>query len=417
MEKGNRYISLDMLRGVAIFGMIFSAIIPYGELPAWMYHIQNPPPTHQLDVSVSGIGWVDFVFPLFIFCMGVAIPLSGRKRLSAPAYEKTEADISEKSANRSYLKSVFTRFIMLWLFSYLYLFVNFSQDHGWQSDLATILGFALLFVLFFNYPKSGKLSEYKGKIKIYGWISIVTLILFGHFRFGEELSLNRSGIIIFLLAFLYLFGSLIWYYTRDNYKHRFFAFIAVLVFAVATMPFGLQAKLYAIPEIRWFFNMEYIYFLLIVIPATYIGDNLLKKRERGTYKREAILAVVAIAAGLLAMELEGSITKVPCTLSYIFVTFGGALFLFILSDRIAPGIASSYMVRIFAGAGENPLMSYVAFGSLVLPLMELTGFVSIYDLTYPAGYPWIGALRAFVFVLLTLALVAKLSEKKIYWRA
>ncbi|MDD4654420.1 MAG: DUF5009 domain-containing protein, partial [Bacteroidales bacterium] len=39
-----RFESLDILRGMSIFGMVFSAIIPYGVLPGWMYHIQNPPP-------------------------------------------------------------------------------------------------------------------------------------------------------------------------------------------------------------------------------------------------------------------------------------------------------------------------------------------------------------------------------------
>ncbi|MBP9583943.1 MAG: DUF5009 domain-containing protein, partial [Bacteroidales bacterium] len=36
-----RYLSLDLLRGLTIFGMVFSAIIPYGVLPDWMYHIQK----------------------------------------------------------------------------------------------------------------------------------------------------------------------------------------------------------------------------------------------------------------------------------------------------------------------------------------------------------------------------------------
>ena len=404
----NRYVSLDLLRGIAIFGMIFSAIIPYGELPAWMYHIQNPPPTHQLDISINGIGWVDFVFPLFIFCMGVAIPLSGRRRLS----------ISDKEeAGKSYLKSVFIRFLMLWAFSYLYIFMNFSQAHGWQSNLATILGFFLLFAIFFDYSKSGKLLEYKGKIMMYGWLSIVTLILVGHFKFGEVISLSRSGIIIFLLAFLYLFGSLIWYFTRDNRKHRLLAFIAILAFCAVTMPFGLQAKLYAIPEIRWFFNMEYIYFLLIVIPATYIGDILQSKGKQELFKTGAIIGGVAIAVGLLSMLIEGGITKVPCTVSYCFVTFGVALLLLILAESVIKNIEQSWPIRLFAGAGVNPLMSYVAFGSLVMPLMELTGLIHIYNVTYPSGYPWIGVVRAFVFVLLTLALVAKLSENKVYWKA
>ena len=69
--RGTRYMPLDFLRGLSIFGMVLSAIQPHGVMPGWMYHVQNPPPTHDLDMSVPGIGWVDMVFPIFIFCMGV----------------------------------------------------------------------------------------------------------------------------------------------------------------------------------------------------------------------------------------------------------------------------------------------------------------------------------------------------------
>ena len=441
----NRYIPLDLLRGLAIFGMIFSAIIPYGDLPAWMYHIQNPPPTHQLDISVTGIGWVDFVFPLFIFCMGVSIPLAGRRRL-----ESLQGSVAKdsKSVTQKYIIGVLERFVMLWLFSYLYVFVNYSQDHGWQSYIATILGFVLLFAIYYVFPEEGKLFKYKSKIRMYGWVAIVTLIVYGYLRFNEEISLNRSGIIIFLLAFLYLFGSLIWYYTRDSYKHRLFAFIVILLFAAGTMPFELQAKLYAIPEISWFFNMEYIYFLLIVIPATYIGDILRQrlssdsingkresKQEQLTQKqgesirkhetksgfslckREIIIAGAAIIAGLISMAIERGVTKVPCTVSYCLITLGVSILLFLLADKVISGCENSYIVRIFVGAGANPLMSYIAFGSFIMPTMKLTGLIYIYDILYPVGYPWIGVLRAFVFVLLTLAIVAKMSENKIFWRA
>ena len=483
----NRYIPLDLLRGLAIFGMIFSAIIPYGDLPAWMYHIQNPPPTHQLDISVTGIGWVDFVFPLFIFCMGVSIPLAGRRgivgrggiaetEVKRSSGADTGAIVEEKrEVTNKYVISILKRFLMLWIFSYLYIFVDYSQDYGWQSYIATIIGFMLLFVIYYAFPKEGKLMKYKNKIKMYGWVSMATLIVFGYLRFNEEISLNRGGIIIFLLAFLYLFGSLIWYFTRDNHKHRIFAFIAILLFAAGTMPFGVQPKLYAIPEIRWFFNMEYIYFLLIVIPATYIGDILRqkllsgcfgtieseqeqssRKRERSIqkqkqssqkterliqkqehlsqrveqsvgkeeskgwillWKREIIVALISIIAGFTAMIIEGRVTKVPCTVSYCLITLGVSILLLLLADRMVSWAENSYTVRIFAGAGANPLMSYVSFGSFIMPLMKVTGFIYIYNILYPAGYPWMGVLRAFVFVLLTLALVAKMSENKIFWRA
>ena len=463
-----RYLSLDMLRGLSIFGMVFSAIIPYGVLPAWMYHIQNPPPHHKFDMSVSGISWVDLVFPVFIFCMGVAIPIAGRKR---------EGQSQNKRADLQYIANVAERFIMLWLFSYLYVFLNFSTAQGWWAQAATAIGFLSLFPLYYVFGKniSGRV---KLPIRASALVLISLIILYGHFRFDEVISITRSGIIIFLLAFLYLFGALIWYFTRDNLKLRGVAFGAVLIFTAVTIPMGLQPKLYAIPEIRWFFNMEYIYFLLILIPATYVGDLIQKrlsipggydpfKRESGeggrgvvvaavavyilwmmfalykgyyqvnipvslifggaifylvkermpVYKSESLMAAALAVAGSVAVIIEGSITKSPCTISYCFITTAISIYLLMLADRLSHSFGSSYFVRIFAGAGSNPLMSYIAFGSFVMPLFKITGLILIYNAAYPAGYPWIGVLRAAIAVLFTMALVALMSEKRHYWRA
>lgn len=464
-----RYLSLDLLRGLSIFGMVFSAIVPSGVLPAWMYHIQSPPPTHVLDRSISGISWVDLVFPIFIFCMGVAIPLAGRRHL--------------ENSGSEYVKEIFERFFMLWLFSYLYVFLNFSTAGGWGAQLATLIGFLALFPVYLVFPKEkqgwlGSAVQYKKWIRICGMILVIAIITFGHFVFGEEIALRRSGIIIFLLAFLYLFGSLIWYFTRDSVKGRSIAFVLILIFTVGTMILHLPEKIYAIKEIKWFVNMEYIYFLLILIPATYIGDLLQKKisvkegyspiikakmthlivivifafivwlmvalynnyllinfvvsaimsviiwfmikKHLPVYLKETILSGCLIIAGLIALFIEGSITKVPCSVSYCFVTAGISIFLLMIMDYVSSYAGNSivgFFSRIFSGAGSNPLMSYIAFGAFFIPLLKLTGMVVIYQAAFPHGYPWIGVGRAFLAVLLTMSMVAYMSERKIFWRA
>lgn len=412
-----RYLSLDLLRGLSIFGMVFSALIPYGVLPSWMYHIQNPPPTHIFDKSISGISWVDLVFPIFIFCMGVAIPLSGRKKIETAG---------NKSITTGYVKDTLERFFMLWLFSYLYVFLDFSTAQGLWPQLFTILGFMSLFSLYYIY---GRHISRKNQLlyKLSGLVATILLIILGHFAFEEVISIYRSGIIIFLLAFLYLFGALIWYFTRDSLKKRALIFIAVLLFMIVTTPFEIQEKLYAVKEIRWFFNMEYIYFLLILLPATYIGDllstQLSLSAERSSVgfnkilKKEILLALILAFAGIVAFFVEGSIKKAPCTISYCLITPAIAISLLIIADLVVERFRNSYFVRIFAGAGNNPLMSYVAFGNFIMPFFKLTGIIYIYGAAYPLGYPWIGVARAFIVVLFTMALVAKLSEKKIYWRA
>lgn len=42
-----RASSLDALRGYAILTMVLSATVVYGILPAWMYHMQEPPPAQD----------------------------------------------------------------------------------------------------------------------------------------------------------------------------------------------------------------------------------------------------------------------------------------------------------------------------------------------------------------------------------
>lgn len=487
-----RLLSLDMLRGLSIFGMVFSAIVPSGVLPPWMYHIQNPPPTHNLDMAQAGITWVDMVFPIFIFCMGVAIPLSGRAKLAAG-----------KSA-KEYFKDLFTRFFMLWGFAYLCVLLNMSNCGGALAQLLTLAGFCALFPL---YLQSSKGRAIKWPLRAAGILLCLLLIFIGERLYGFNISLGRRSIIIFLLAFLYLFGGAIWYLTRERLNLRALIFALLLLFTLVTQYLEMPATTYANSNIRWWFNMEEFYFLLLLLPATYVGDLLSSSKapaeahaeahaevpvqapaETATqakggkgalrvllegalsliimlfctwtlyflYKiyrpgfnaalsRESLISlnllincallplmgigtarlwprfkgVFAIAAlfllwGLLMDPLDNGIKKVPCTISYCFVSFGISALLLIALNFVAQ-IKSNPLQRIFAGAGTNPLMSYVAYYILLLPILKLTGIMTwLQEIT---ASPLAGVARAALLVLISMWIVSLFSRKKIFWRA
>ena len=479
-----RLLSLDMLRGLSIFGMVFSAIVPSGVLPPWMYHIQNPPPTHNLDMAQAGITWVDMVFPIFIFCMGVAIPLSGRAKIAAG-----------KSA-KEYFKELFTRFFMLWGFAYLCVLLNMSNCGGALAQLLTLAGFCALFPL---YLQSSKGRAIKWPLRAAGILLCLLLVFIGERLYGFNISLGRRSIIIFLLAFLYLFGGAIWYLTRERLNLRALIFALLLLFTLVTQYLELPATTYANPNIRWWFNMEEFYFLLLLLPATYVGDLLSgskapaeapgqapaqtaaeTKRGNGTssillkgalsliillfctwtlyflYKiyrpefnaalsRESLISlnllincallplmgigtarlwpkfkgVFAIAAlfllwGLLMDPLDNGIKKVPCTISYCFVSFGISALL-LIALNFAAQIRSNPLQRIFAGAGANPLMSYVAYYILLLPILKLTGIMTwLQEIT---ASPLAGVARAALLVLISMWIVSLFSQKRIFWRA
>lgn len=495
---GERYQSLDFLRGLSIFGMIFSAIIPYGVLPAWMYHIQNPPPEHALDMSVPGIGWVDLVFPVFIFCMGVAIPLSWKKGNGGES-----GDHRSCGDGAQYIKGVFVRFLRLWAFSYLYVLMNFSNLDTLWPQLFTIAGFGLLFMLYYKPSVKGMGYLERGKSKVWSIIRqlvgiylVAVVLVVGHYSFGEEIALHRRGIIIFLLAFLYLFGSLIWYFTRKSIGARVVIFALLLLFTHITRQLDWPAITYSNPNVSWWFNMEYIYFLLLLLPATVVGEILRKRgrkedancsvlreeeSEEVTFGQEigpkddksgaaghllsllcmafvvwqcyalymdlpllnmavsvpvvllliflcsryspqsrtfVAMAALLVLWGIAMGTIEGGVKKVPCTISYCLVTCGISIYLLLVADNICRFFGNTFLARIFVGAGQNPLMAYVAFGSLVVPLMKATGIISIYSSIYsaPDGNPLWGILRAAAATLLTMWIVSCFSRKRIFWK-
>ena len=444
---------LDFLRGLSIFGMVLSAIQPHGVMPGWMYHVQNPPPTHDLDMSVPGIGWVDMVFPIFIFCMGASIPFA-----------------------KPSVKGVFARFGMLWLFSYLYVLINSSNP--W----VTLAGFAALFPLYMvfkNPPRFAGKEVPVAAVRVIGALLVAAVIWVNHHFFAEVLSVQRRGIIIFLLAFLYLFGSLIWLYTQQKKRLRWGIWLAILAFTIITQQLGWPTTTYANPAIRWWFNVEYFYFLLLLIPSTFVGEMIREKAgDSGELEQPVTLEVPArskwllaalcfvlvawllyafymqmywwnvglsgimllgimayakkvapqwlpvlrvaafmVYAGVLLEPYGGGIKKVPCTIQYCFAAGGMAMLLLYVAERICCKFRNGFITKVFEGAGKNPLMSYIAFNCLVLPLIELSGLIYLYRMAYPQGVHWAGFLRSVFVVLLTMWIVGLFTRKKIFWKA
>lgn|SRR5690606_34881603 len=79
-----RLLSLDALRGFAMFWLLggtalVRALTDGTTEGSWSWHLRR-----QFEhVEWEGFRFYDFIFPLFLFCIGMAVPLSVEKRLSA----------------------------------------------------------------------------------------------------------------------------------------------------------------------------------------------------------------------------------------------------------------------------------------------------------------------------------------------
>ncbi len=168
------------------------------------------------------------------------------------------------------LKDIGERFLMLLAFSFL---CNLLQPSlpGYWSKFLILAGFGALWLI---YVKGASL-----KTRIAGWVTALALLVLYAFAYDVQMTLFSRNIIILLLAFLYLFGALIWYFTRDNVKWRLAAFLGVIAISIVSRFLGFDGILYASRNISWLLNMEEINFLMILIPATWVGDRLLTMQE------------------------------------------------------------------------------------------------------------------------------------------
>ena len=147
-----------------------------------------------------------------------------------------------------------------------------------------------------------------------------------------------------------------------------------------------------------------------LLPLMGIGTAQLWPRFKGVFA----IAALFLLWGLLMDPLDNGIKKVPCTISYCFVSFGISALLLIALNFVAQ-IKANPLQRIFAGAGTNPLMSYVAYYILLLPILKLTGIMTwLQEIT---ASPLAGVTRAALLVLISMWIVSRFSRKRIFWRA
>lgn len=461
--KQERYQHLDALRGYAIFTMILSGSIAHGGvLPGWMYHAQVPPPLHQFNPELPGITWVDLVFPFFIFCMGAAIPIACRK-------------YAEVSNHRAVIGTAFRRFLLLVLFALTleqFKFARISSQPTISTYLLSVIGFVLLMVAFSKWPSFSKRIE---SIVNYAGIAAILIALWQlPLNDGAGFLLAKSDIIILVLANMALFGTLLWWFTRNNPLLRIGVLPFVMaVFLASKIESSWNAWLFQLTPEPLLYKFYFLKYLFILVPGTIAGEWLLQygdlSRQQVTqskprmaillmlglivtnvtllYTRELVWNLVASAALILIVQqfiqqqkaslpllyrfmqagayclllglafeaFEGGIKKDVSTYSYYFVTSGLAFFAYAVVALMAEWSGAAYIHRFFLWCGKNPMMAYVTGGLLLGPVLKLTG---LYDHWAAMNInAWMGFLKGFLFTMIACGITIPFTKRGMIWKS
>ncbi|HMO80440.1 MAG TPA: heparan-alpha-glucosaminide N-acetyltransferase domain-containing protein [Pyrinomonadaceae bacterium] len=198
-----RLISLDVFRGITIAAMVlvnnpgtWSAI--YGPLKHAEWH---------------GITPTDYIFPFFLFIVGVAIPIALDKRIE----EGITRDVYKKILTRS--AAIFASGLAI---SALPLFVINETAIPWP--LKWLAALSIIAALYFLYLRKFRIA--------FALVAAWTLIVFGYYFAGWEVTAYNVGTmripgVLQRIAVCYLIVSLI--YLHTGWKHQTAIGIALLL--------------------------------------------------------------------------------------------------------------------------------------------------------------------------------------------
>ena len=392
MEKTSRIASVDIMRGLTLVLMLFVNDLNMKVAPGWLGH---------MVADFDGMGLADWVFPGFLFIVGMAIPfaLSGRINKGEPI-------------SKIFLH-IIVRTISLLIIGVLMLNtgrVN-PETTGMSKDLWALLMYISVFLVWNDYPAG------RGKVLfiILRAVGVATLIFLAIiFRSGAAddpgwLITGWWGI-LGLIGWGYLVSSLIYLGTRDSIIGIAIAVIFFLNVNIldASGVLGFLDPLRPALGIIIQGNVP-----LIVLTGMFAGVLLRKMKESGNARIIAMfvaLGIFSLATGFILRNWF-IISKIQATPSWGMICSGISFLVFALIYWLADVKEWRRWAAFVRPAGKHSLTTYLAPDILYHAIWMSAVPVLIYKQSSEPIVVIIGSIAWALLMVGLTALLAKINIK------
>lgn len=392
MTNYNRILSIDIMRGLTIVLMLFVNDLNMNVAPSWIGH---------QAAEFDGMGLADWVFPGFLFIVGMAIPFAFSKRFQSG---QSVYDIS---------RHIITRFLALIIIGVLMLNsgrVN-PELTGISKNLWALLMYLAVFLYWNDYPdKENKFFTVTG-FKILGLAIFVFLVL--KFRSGQP---QNSGSLITgwwgilgLIGWGYLVSAFTYVLFRDSILKTT---LVALFFLMLNMLDGW--KLLGFLDVVKPILGEVIQGNVpLIVLSGLIAGLILKRIPSRDFQKNIIIFILYGAFCLtLGFFLRRwfIISKIQATPSWGLICTGISLLVFILLYWIIDVRNMIKWASFLQPAAENSLTTYLA-PDIIYYLIWSSGVpILIYKHSQSALVVIAGSL---VWALLMVGITALLARIKI----
>lgn len=339
--KSNRILSIDIMRGLTLFLMLFVNDLFMSNVPEWMVHTK---------ADFDGMGLADWVFPGFLFMVGVSVPHAINSRMQ-----------KGQSKMQIFVHIIF-RTISLLVIGIL--MINSerlnSELSGISKNVWTILMYISVFLIWNKYPENKKLRKFFLSLKILGIIGLIVLLIF--FKAGESphvtwletgwwgiLGLIGWGYFVVATVFLLLGSKL----------------LPTMLLWVFFIGMNILSQL-GMLEILNFLNPVFGVIIEGNVPSIVLEGlivGIIIKESRLTPKKTAgtlfLLGFLSLIVGFLLRNWF-IISKIMGTPSWAMICNGISIIIFSLLFLIVDIQGKQKWASVFKSAGQNSLTTYLA---------------------------------------------------------
>lgn len=338
MNQSNRVLSIDIMRGLTLVLMLFVNDLYMPGVPAWLGHTK---------ADFDGMGLADWVFPGFLFMVGMAIPYSVGKRLAGG------------ERNISVLKHILIRTVSLLIIGVLMANsrnVN-GEFTGISKSIWSLIMYSGVFLIWMNYKQTSKNLYLINGLRLIGMAMIVPMIYI--FRSGETtgFSYNSWGI-LGTIGWGYLLAALAHMAARENLLKTAVALLLFLAMNVLSKLHLLDFLNPVKPVFGVVINGNAPFIVLAGLFITLILKKLAKNDAGKTFLVIASLGVLFIIAGFIFRNWF-IISKIKSTPSWGLICNGISMILFAILFWIIDVKKHIRWGLFLRPAGANSLTVYL----------------------------------------------------------
>ncbi|RZJ54379.1 MAG: DUF5009 domain-containing protein [Flavobacterium sp.] len=334
-----RIISIDALRGITIFVMIFvNELASVKNVPQWMKHI---------PADADAMTFVDLVFPAFLFIVGMSVPFAFNARLLKGDSTRIIWTHTLKRALALIIIGVFM--------------VN--AEYGYDASKMLIapafwglLAYAMPIPIWNKYPKD--FSVWLKYVLQYGGILVLIAL---YFLYVQE-ETGKTGMtpkwwgILGLIGWAYLI-SVIYYWLVSG---RLWAMIAFLVVCVAANSANLTEGL-VLPE--WFrFIAGHLTHASLVAAGIIISLLFFDRKIENKINWPVIVFIILFFVVGFFLRPYYGISKIKGTPSWTLLSSGICTVLFYFLYWLMEIKKQTKWSDFFMPAAANPLLIYILPG-------------------------------------------------------